>query len=410
MKPRYAIALLIVVCVAGMIFGLTRLLHWRLERGDVYPASSSLRLDPLGARALAESLDTLPSVTMDRNYRHWRRAEFPDDATLYVLRANSELLFDRHEGPNPLLDFMARGGRVVITQVDFDAAYRRWLEEQEEEVDEQDGDLEEPAEDVEETDSEDESESEEFLVLWEADLDEGHFSGDTANLVADFNAPGSVSWKGDDFFSAYHEDWEVVYENKNGPVVLWQAYGEGEVILLASSYLLSNEALMLDRESGFLNWLHGDSTHAIFDEWHFGLHEPSGVMILMKRYRLGGLALGLALLTALFVWRNMYSLTPVREAENRMSAGVVRLSGSSHTGLRNLLKRSIAPADLLSVCVEQFAKLAPQMQTKSGWEEAMAEIRNELNAYKETPPRKRRPVKTYRTIAAILTKHHIHLR
>lgn len=429
MRRDFRIVFALLACVVGLVIALVNLLHVRLERGDVYPPHSSLRVDPLGTRALAESLDALPDIEVERNYRHWASVDLPTDATLYVFHEHPNSLFERRDAPNRLLDFTGRGGRVVVTYADNFMAFRQYWEDTTDEEDEDDtlivdpdeksdeapvAEQEEDMEPADDAAAEDEAESAEDEVeevdIWAVETREGEFDTSAAHRVADVVAPQKIQWKGDDYFTDYDESWQVLYETQNGPVALWRPYGKGEVILFVSPYLFSNEALMLDRESGLLSWVHGDSTRAIFDEWHFGLHEPTGVVILMRRYRLFGLALGLALLAGLFVWRNLYSLTPVRAAETELSAGVVRLSGSTHTGLRNLLKRSIAPADLLPLCVERFANLGPQLKRMSGWNPAMEEIRAELSALKSTPPRKRRPVQTYRNIVQILTKHRINLR
>ncbi|WP_309385127.1 DUF4350 domain-containing protein [Cerasicoccus frondis] len=415
MKQHFKALLLLAVCVGGLVFALVQLLHVRLERGDMFPPGSSLRVDPLGTKALAESLDALPGIKSERNYRHWRQIDLAENATLYVLNVYPERMFERDSGPNRLLDFVARGGRVIVAHADNTPDFAEWDDDDVDEAEEDDQAEENekertPAE--EETDTEEPEASEDELMpsTWSLEITEGEFDSPTAKQIVSVDAPEKVFWRGQDYFSEFDEKWEVLYETSNGPVVLHQRYGKGEVIALADPYLLSNEALLLHRESAWLGWLHGDSEQAIFDEWHFGLQEPTGVVILMRRYRLGGLALGLALLTTLFVWRNLYSLTPVRDTATSMSGGVVRLTGSTHTGLRNLLKRSIAPEDLLSVCVERLEKLGPQLQRMAGWKEAQKAIRDELSMHDQQAPRKRRPVAAYRRIKEILTQHRINLR
>lgn len=434
MKRPHWIALVILLCVGGFAFGMAKLLHVRMERGDIYPRSSSLRVDPLGTRALADSLDSLPGIETDRNYRHWRQVDLPNDATLYILHAHPVHLFDRDDrAPNRLLEFTGRGGRLVWSYVsfyrDFDDRFHELDEDEEEEIievspigPEEPAD---PGEAKQETESDEDAASDEKLTVdikemnaekekvldpWDMSVSRGDFDPQRAKLAADIEAPGEIVWNDDSYFTEFTEDWTVVYETTNGPVVLMRAYGKGEIIALADPYLLSNEALMLDREAAWLGWLHGDSAHAIFDEWHLGLQEPSGVTILMKRYRLGGLALGLLALTALFVWRNLYSLTPIYASESRVGAGVVRLSGSTHTGLRNLLKRAIPPVDLLPQCVGRFQQLGHRLGRMSGWKDALPEIHAVMVQYSQQPARKRRPVQAYRDIVHILTKYRIHLR
>src|SRR5437879_3778196 len=57
-----------VLCFVIFVAGLIQLLRLRYEGGDVYPAYSSLRADPLGAMALFEALSRLPDITTDRDF------------------------------------------------------------------------------------------------------------------------------------------------------------------------------------------------------------------------------------------------------------------------------------------------------------------------------------------------------
>jgi hypothetical protein len=51
------------------VIGLGDLALLRFDAGDVYPPYSSLRADPLGTKALYESLEELRTVSVRRNYR-----------------------------------------------------------------------------------------------------------------------------------------------------------------------------------------------------------------------------------------------------------------------------------------------------------------------------------------------------
>jgi len=54
--------------IAVFLIGVVNLFLLRFEAGDVYPPYSSLRSDPLGTRALYESLENLDNITAKRNY------------------------------------------------------------------------------------------------------------------------------------------------------------------------------------------------------------------------------------------------------------------------------------------------------------------------------------------------------
>ncbi len=72
-------ALLLLIFVVGV----ARLFILRFESGDVYPAYSSLRSDPLGTRALYESLENIDSVMVGRNYRPLESLEFEPGTTFF---------------------------------------------------------------------------------------------------------------------------------------------------------------------------------------------------------------------------------------------------------------------------------------------------------------------------------------
>ena len=62
--------LLALLGVLGLLVaGLAVLFRLRLAQGDVFPAYSSLRSDPLGTRALHDALAQLPGVRVDRQFK-----------------------------------------------------------------------------------------------------------------------------------------------------------------------------------------------------------------------------------------------------------------------------------------------------------------------------------------------------
>ena len=79
-------------------------------------------------------------------------------------------------------------------------------------------------------------------------------------------------------------------------------------------------------------------------------------MTLARRYRLQGALATLALLVALFVWRNLVSLVPVRGSSGKggPAGGDTVLGHSAGSGYLNLLRRSVRPRDLPAVCLTQW--------------------------------------------------------
>ena len=95
---------------------LTRLLLLRYERGDIYPAYSTLRADPLGTRAYYEALDSLPQYKVARGFKSLHREIENKPTTLFYLGLDSYDLstFSKDEVAE-LDDFVKNGGRIVIT-------------------------------------------------------------------------------------------------------------------------------------------------------------------------------------------------------------------------------------------------------------------------------------------------------
>src|SRR5258708_35826779 len=67
-NQKLAWALLVGISVA-FAWGLISLYELRFVAGDIYPAYSSLRSDPLGAEALFDSTAQLPGYSVRRNFQ-----------------------------------------------------------------------------------------------------------------------------------------------------------------------------------------------------------------------------------------------------------------------------------------------------------------------------------------------------
>src|SRR5215216_4997459 len=101
------------VAMAGFILGIVQLFNLRFEAGDVYPKYSSFRADPLGSKALYESLESL--LPTSRHVERWSRLRDGRETTLLYLGADpEELKFPRHQWQG-LETFVSSGGRLVIS-------------------------------------------------------------------------------------------------------------------------------------------------------------------------------------------------------------------------------------------------------------------------------------------------------
>ena len=72
------------------VVGVAHLFVLRFETGDVYPAYSSLRSDPLGTRALYESLENIDGIAVHRNYQLLESLTFEPQTTLFYLGTTAD--------------------------------------------------------------------------------------------------------------------------------------------------------------------------------------------------------------------------------------------------------------------------------------------------------------------------------
>src|SRR5580704_19395058 len=106
----WALAALLVVL---FVWGAEQVAVMPLQTGEVYPEYSSLRADPLGAKALYESLAALPELTVSRLYKE--RTVLDSGTALLVLGVDSK---SWPESPEEVFDgyehLLQKGGRLVI--------------------------------------------------------------------------------------------------------------------------------------------------------------------------------------------------------------------------------------------------------------------------------------------------------
>ncbi len=132
-------ALLVIVYVA--------VLEKRFASGEIYPHYSTLRSDPLGARALHDSLAALPQLEVNRNRKSLMSIDTLDGDTALWLCGLSRGAFDRLRAPedSPVLRAVREdGARLLITlnprsvprkfdlaEEEEETAFEEWWDERE---------------------------------------------------------------------------------------------------------------------------------------------------------------------------------------------------------------------------------------------------------------------------------------
>ncbi len=368
--------LLLLLGVAAFVFGLVRLFNLRCQAGDVYPPYSSFRADPLGTKALYESLRRL--VDTSRHLQRWTRLDGPPGSTLLFLGVNPEHLQFRKDEIQALENFVGNGGRLIIS---FLPRYRYRV----------------PL-----------KPGEENLIKaksrWDFDYGyallpkgpDGSYLHPSAGLASDSPLPPELSWHSAIYFTNLPPAWSAIYAISNDlPVMIERRLGDGTIVLSSDSYFLSNEALMTERHTPLLTWIVGPARRVVFDETHLGVREEPGLASLARRYRLHGLAAGLLLLALLFIWRSAASFVPAPE-----------IAGASQTiagkeaaeGFVNLLRRNILPDELAAVCIAEWKRACARRIPPARLQQVQAVIDQE----NQLSSGRRDPLLIYRALARVL--------
>lgn len=363
MKKYFPIVVLL-GCAAAFVCGIVYLFQLRFETGDVYPPYSSLRADPLGTMALYESLEKIPALSVRRDFSDSGRLPEESQITYLHLAADRDeaegLPYDSYQD---IKGFLSRGGRLVITfypQTEPD--YFEFDDEGTNSAtpEKLKGGKMTPAEKKGHDSLDLDSSWISLEDKWgfhtgfqKLQPDGNSYAPVTVVNYSDLPLPESMDWHSGIVFTNLAKSWQIIYARDMNAVMIERKFGRGSVVIATDSYFVSNEAMAKDRHADLLAWLVGPETNVVFDEAHFGIVETSGVATLMRKYRLHGLAAGLILLAGLFIWKNSTSLVPSQVEEERKNFVEGKDSAS---GFVNLLRRSIAPGDLLATCYAEWKK------------------------------------------------------
>lgn len=414
MKKRLPIFVML-ACAVLFVAGVVYLFLLRYEGGDVYPPYSSLRADPLGTMALAESLARLPGLGVRRDLS--TRNQLPEEKNTTYLHLAAEVS-DWRRMPvdlfNEIEAFATRGGRLVVTmrpvhRPDFGSPTF-------------------PAFPVTNTNTAatnapgmkggkrssggksvpagDESPNSVALQKrWGVEFayqklkagDNDVYEPVQVENQTDLSLPAELDWHSALVLTNLDRSWQTIYARGPNAVVAERKFGRGSVVLATDSYFLSNEALWRAREPRLLAWLIGPGTNVVFDEAHLGVTESESVAVLMRKYRLHGVIGGLLLLALLFIWKNSVSLVPPYDDPARRD----HIAGKDATaGFVNLLRRNIAPREILDACFNEWTKSLLHRGTVriASVDQAQAV----MEAERARPPGARNPVKAYHDICRAL--------
>jgi len=346
-----------------LLGGLVQLFRERFATGDVYPAYSSLRGDPLGTRVFFESLEAA-GIEVVRNFRDPAHVS-PGEGTYFLCGLRwAQITGSDTADVEALLDATRAGGRLVLgfaPQVAEDevlAGVRAALEEETRRGGSRRRDRAVRAL------------HREFGIdaRWLQSKDDGVL---TAVRTGDDDLPGTLPWRNALAFEPEGTAWRQVYAVDRYGAILERSYGRGSIVLVGDAYLLSNEGMARDRQSALLAWLLGANRRAVFDETHLGVLENSGIAALARRYGLAHTGLALIAVAVLYIWKNTSSLVP--PAARGADADEPMAGRDASSGLVNLLRRTLPPGELPAACVAEYKHAAP-------WRRLAPEVQRALEA------------------------------
>ena len=403
LKSRLMAPVLLALLLSGFGLGVVSLFQLRFNAGDIYPPYSSLRADPLGAKVLYESLQGVPDLSVRRFFQPSTKLEGGRQRVLLILGADSTSLgVMTEEDFKAVQNFMFSGGRVVLSLLP--AASEQSLARQ---------DATPPAKNETSPRADTNAADADFRTVSFLDkhglrlkndaLFDPNVAGSRAELAESSPAPEglppSISWHSAAYFTDLDVHWRTLYQRRKHAVVIERPFGPGSLVLSADSYFASNEALRRERYPALLTWLIGGCRVILFDETHLGVEEHLGVAALLRRYHLQGVLMGLLLVAGLFVWQNSAPFVPPFQEEPAKGRTALVQGRESTAGFASLLRRSIPPADILSVCFAEWKSACARTPRAAA---RLAEVEKIMKAEQALAPGSRQPLATWQTIDRLL--------
>jgi hypothetical protein len=431
--------ILFLLIVAAFALGVVKLFLLRFEAGDVYPAYSSLRSDPLGSRAFYGSLKNINRARVSRNYLPLQHFEFERQTAFFYIGTAA---FDSQSVSVEWLKIFERltnkGGRLVLSFLPVEKKPANWRMQKcfVPQGDLKDKDKTPPG--AEPKDSEDPAKHTEMNGASNNDDHQPqippvhHFPDNSGNCVSledqwgltfafaeqpsdkavhvseDLTTarakslPRSISWHTALYFDELEDSWRKIYTADGRPVIIARPFGKGSLVLSADSFFLSNEALRSERHPELLAWLLGDSTNIVFDETHFGILRHPGVLDLIQKYRFHWFILTVAILAILFIWKNSVSFLPAPKTTRSQPGKEVISDRDSTQGLISLLRRNIPARRLLQTCAGEWQRsVQPERWFQS---DKLMQIKSVFQKIETQSPKSIDPVSVYRQISKIISK------
>jgi hypothetical protein len=438
-KTNVMRTILFLLIVAAFALGVVKLFLLRFEAGDVYPAYSSLRSDPLGSRVFYSSLENISSARVSRNFLPLQNLEFKQKTAFFYIGTAA---FDSQSLSLEWLKIFERltnkGGRLVLSFLPVEKKPANWRMQK---CFLPGGDLKDKDKTPQGAPPKDSPNPAENHQTNSAAKNDDHqpetppvrrFPDKSGNCVSikdqwgltfafaerppdravnvtnDLapehikNLPQKISWHTALYFDELEDTWREIYAADGRPVVIERPFGRGSLVLSADSFFLSNEALWSERHPALLAWLLADSANIVFDETHFGILRHPGVLDLIQKYRFHWFILTVGILVILFIWKNSISFVPPPNTTRSQPGKDVISDRDSTQGLISLLRRNIPTGRLLQTCAGEWERsVQPEKWFQS---DRLMQIKLVLQKIETQSPKSIDPVSGYRRISKIISK------
>jgi hypothetical protein len=435
-------AIIFVVIVSSFLFGVLKLFLLRFEAGDLYPAYSSLRSDPLGSRAFYSSLENINDAVVSRNYHPVQTLEFNEN-TAFIYIGTS--VFDSDSVSAEWFKVFERlttaGGRLVLSFLPVEKKPPNWRMSKcavpKKEIEDKDNARQKnasndnqnrskpyPTENASKAPNKEDKKLEEgpdpvasvkqrncvsLKEKWGLVFAFAEKPPDKAANVRDDLSPAhlkglpeTISWHTALYFDDLDDAWRVIYAADDRPVIVEKPYGSGSLVLSADSFFLSNEALRSERHPELLAWTLGQSATVVFDETHFGIFKHPGVLSLIKKYRFHWFIFAVAVLALLFIWKNSVYFVPPPKRSQAQPNGDFISDRDSTQGLISLLRRNIPTRHILQACIREWERtIQPEKRFRN---DQLAKIKSAFKMITKRSPKFIDPVTGYRRISKIISK------
>lgn len=411
------------VMVLLFAYFMVNLFSIRFKSGDIYPAYSTLRSDPLGSKALFEAMRALPGLNVQRSYAPAGKFTILNNTCLLFLGIRGEQThFVSKKEYEQIEQMLNLGARLIVALTPDGSGHfvgKKGEEKEENSKSEKNKDPDhEKSTKADEKDkkglNDGGKEKNEKADGCGIDLFEKlgiHVKYDNSgrsDAIAVHHSDNSsdyIDWPYAIWFEA-QEDWQSIYTWNGNPVIIERHFEQGSIVMLASSYIFSNESLKKDENSKVLSWMVNDRTHIVFDEYHLGIREQQGISILMKKYHLFGPVTLLAFLFVLFIWKNATSIIPLDEENSADLESKKENEQPPPSGMVCLLRKHINKNELIPVC-------------KKAWQDAFIKENRASKKYRRIldavesatagqSRKKTDPVHTYNRICKIMSEGEKH--